>query len=310
MACVLVHHRNLEVLPETVWALLGEGVAPENLLVVDNSGEAVSSEDLTAAVGPRVSFTRIVNQGYGNAVNIGVEMLLSRDHQPEYILVATHEVRPEAGAIGRLVAALIADPGLAAVGPLLHSKIDDGEEWVAAGGTQTRVLGIPKHSIVAGPAERAALQPVVERTWLDGALVAYRRSAFEDRRIREDFFLYVEETEFHYRLLAEVGRVACVTGAVVQEVSNVAPPFLHARNLQWLIDLHGSRFQRHVTVPWVIGRNAVRALIGRQRWSDVKLMATGWIEARRQPIDNRLEIDPELKTRSTKAVEDEISAGG
>lgn len=287
---MLVHHRNLQALPETVRALLDEGIEPANLLVVDNSGDQVSCEELTAATTPGVVVTRIANRGYGNAVNVGVDQLMAREVGPEFIVVATHEVRPEPGSVGMLTAALNADPGIAAAGPLLHSRFDEGGESVAAGATRSRMLGIPRHAIVSGSAEIATLDPIVDRTWLDGALVAYRRSAFEDQRIREEFFLYVEETEFHYRLREEVGRIVCVTGAVVHEVANEVPPFLHARNLQWLFELHGNRLQRWLTVPWVIAKNVAKTAVGRQRWSNVKLMVTGWVEARRRSID-KFEFD-------------------
>lgn len=280
VSCVLVHHDNLGELPDTAKGILDQGIDARDLLVVDNSGEKVSELDLRDALPPEVAVERISNRGYGNAVNSGVDRLLEREYPPRYILVVTHEVRPQHGTVSMLLRALETHPDLVAVGPTLHTSPKSGGQSVASGGTATRLLGIPQHVPSVSPTEDA----IVERSWLDGAFILYRQEAFGESRFREEFFMYVEETEFHYRLRKEGGRIGCVTSAHVSETANDIPPLLQGRNLQWLLDLHGRPLQRRLAVPSVIAKAAIKALLGRKQWVEVRELWSGWRQARREPI--------------------------
>lgn len=276
--CVVIHHRNLDCLSRTVGLLLQEGIDPTDMIVVDNSGGEVSFAQLTEGVPHGVRIETIENQGYGNAANHGITLLLGRENPPGSILVATHEVTPHPNAIGMLGAALENDASLLAVGPTVVSSMEEGEGWTSSGGTRSHFLGIPQH---AEPVDEAV---VVPRVWLDGAFVLYRSSALKVNRFREEFFLYYEETELHYRLASQGGGVACVTGAVVEEVANDVPLALQGRNLQWLLDLHGTWWQRRVTVPWLIARTSLKTVLGRTERSDLKALIAGWRWSRKNPL--------------------------
>lgn len=280
IACVLVHHDNLGELPDTVSAIIDQGLDAQDVLIVDNSGDKVSERELNGVLPSGVVAERIHNRGYGNAVNTGVDLLFGRELPPQYILVVTHEVRPQQEAVLRLVEALESHPEFIAAGPALHTQLKGGGEWIATGGSETRILGIPRH-VVSAFREGGE---IVERSWLDGAFVLYRREAFARERFREDFFLYVEETEYHYRLRGEGNKIGCVPVAQVSERANDVPARFQGRNLQWLLDLHGRPWQRWLAVPWVIGKAAVKALLGRKPWIEVRELWFGWREAHQRPI--------------------------
>lgn len=286
IGCVLVHHNNLGDLEGTVRSMVGEGVLAANLLVVDNSGDAVTDLDLEAAVPCGVNVVRIENMGYAHAVNFGIDWLTSTV-APDFVLVVTHEVRLRSGALTVLLEALLRDDQLAAVGPMLETIQSTGQVWVAAGGSYGPVFGIPRHNVIDGGSVECHSETVCRCEWLDGAFVLYRAEAVVERRMREDFFLYVEEVEFHARLREEVGEIACVPGAYVTEKGNEPPARLRSRNLQWFFDLHGNWFQRCFSVPWMVGRNFVRFLVGRATWRDFRDGFAGWLDALKVPIEKR-----------------------
>jgi GT2 family glycosyltransferase len=279
---VLVHHRSPATLIFSVDRLVEEGIAPERVVVVDNSEDPAVLARLKEVLEDRARVISVANKGYGNAANEGLRLVATMEPSPVSVLVATHEVVPDPGAVNALEHALEEDPRLGAVGPTLISTVRGEGRRVTTGGTLTPILNRPVHR---QPEEtRGDSRKQVECDWLDGAFVLYRLDAVATLPFREEFFLYYEETELHARLLESGWRIAVVVEAIVRENSSGIPARLRGRNLQWYQQLHGNRLQRLATVPLIMLKAAASALLKRQGLSETKDMLAGWWAAVHSPL--------------------------
>lgn len=284
-AAVVVHHRSPDTLAVTVASLRREDIDGDRIVVVDNSEDP--EQDLAACLPGRPVVLEIPNRGYGAAANRGIEFLLGLTPPPSRILISTHEVRPEPGAVAVLEAALERAPDVAAVGPTVNSSKPDGAVHRICGGRFTALLNEPRHILELAGKAKALPESPLERDWLDGAFVLYRSWVLEQERFREDFFLYYEESELHARLGKRGWPVAWVPEAEVHELAAGVPPFLRGRNLQRFQQLHGSRLSAVLTVPLALAKASVKAVAGRAGWGQVRQLATGWLAALRSPARPR-----------------------
>jgi N-acetylglucosaminyl-diphospho-decaprenol L-rhamnosyltransferase len=253
LAAVVIHHRRFPDVLDTVHGLVEAGVAPECLLVVDNSEDAEIEAALRAAADEWRVLT-VPNRGYGAAANAGAAMMAGSD----FLLVATHEVRIDGPSLRALVAGLAADPDVAAVGPGLICT-DGGRVW-SRGGLLTPRLRLPRQII-----DDVVDSPMVRDVdWLDGACVLYRAGVLVEHPFREDFFMYFEETELHTRLRALGWRIATVEDATAYQSSNGMPAYWGCRNVVLFQRAHGTWMSRLLAPPYFTLRAmAIEALSGR-----------------------------------------------
>lgn len=241
-------------LPETVRLLVDEGIAANSILVVDTSEEPAGGEALVASLPDGVDVLFIRNGGYGAAVNAGLDFLRSQKIDgPDYVLVSTHEARPSPGAVIELLHALEENPQAAASGPQLVTGADGDIVW-SKGGSVSRRFHLPRHIDYLGGVGDSDARDVLERQWMDGAFIVYRRQHLESYRFDERFFLYMEETDLHYRFRADGLSVLFVESATVWQSSDGVPPYYFARNLRLLFQKHEPRWRRVVAIPIAIGR--------------------------------------------------------
>jgi len=257
LAAIVVHHRSLSTLPETLRSLVDAGIATERLVIVDNSETAVTGERLRAVVAPESTLLRTANNGYAAAVNRGFQVVSEMQTPPKYVLVATHEVRTSAESLQALAGALDADAGLGAVGPMLSTS--DGQFW-SAGGRLTRFLRLPRHLNSAEGNAEAGVRSV---EWLDGAVVLYRTEAIKGRPLSEEYFLYMEEVDYHLSLTRSGWGIAACSGATASQDSSGMPAFYAARNTQIFQARWGKAGFRWLATGSVMARGIGRAVLSR-----------------------------------------------
>lgn len=267
IGAVVVHHRSYDSLLATVSRIITEGVSPHKLVVVDNSERSADATRLEADLPPHVSLVVTTNEGYGAAVNRGVQWHVSNQTDASYLLVSTHESLPESGAVSRLAAALDSNPQAAVVGPVLVTGSESNILW-SVGGTFTKILGFPRHRF--HKADRSELLGL-KRTpvaWLDGAFLLFRKAVIEEHPIDERFFLYMEETD-HQRRLNRLGwDILIEPQAVVWQSSNGVPPYYQTRNIQLFHAKNGSKLQRYASAPYIILRALARDLVKKRGIGD------------------------------------------
>ncbi|WP_139175825.1 glycosyltransferase family 2 protein [Nocardioides lianchengensis] len=257
-AIVVVHHKSLETLGRTIQSLVANDVSADRIVVVDNSGDVVSDEALAHVLVDGVRLLRIPNGGYANAVNRGMLFVGSemRPGADDGVLVVTHEVLFRLGSVAILADALASDPDLSAVGPVLRAEPRaEGVLW-SGGGRLTRFLRLPRHSFeVPAGVNRCA--------WLDGAAVMYRWKAVRQNPLSEQYFLYMEEVDYHLRLGRAYGPVAVVPEAVASQSSAGQPPYWTCRNIRIFARSWGRPGFRFMAVALTCGKVVARASLHR-----------------------------------------------
>lgn len=263
LGAIVVHHRSYETIGKVLSDLMHEGVAPEDIVVVDNSDRDDSAERLRAVLPGSARLLSVPNHGYGAAVNAGVRDL--RAHAAyDLLLVATHEIEVAAGSLGALVEAIRSAPNIGAAGPTLITEVDGTDKVWSTGGRFTPWARVPRHH--DHRADVGAVQQTgspTRREWLDGAFVLYRASLLSELRIDELFFMYVEEVDLHLRIARAGYDVVWVPEARVRQSSNGTPMFYFGRNLVLLHRLNGET-RRLVLLPFVAFRMALPPAIRRR----------------------------------------------
>jgi len=274
LVAVVVHHRSYGTLGATLNTLIAGGVAPDRILVVDNSEEPLRRTEVESLMPAGAHTIYSANAGYGAAVNRGAAWHEKNSHGWRYLLVATHESRPEADCLALLRATLAEDPETAVVGPILVTG-DEGKTIWSEGGRFTRVLGLPRHHGHLTPRPGPSAAPPQLVSWLDGALLMFRRGVLTQHPIDETYFLYMEETDHHQTLRHHGWKVKVNAQAFAWQHSNGIPPFYMTRNIQIFHAKHGSRFQAQASAPYLFVRSVARDLIKQHRATTLRPLLAG-----------------------------------
>lgn len=279
VVAIVVHHKSYDTIGLTVHGLVDQGIRNDRMVIVDNSEQANQRGALMASLPPGTRVIFVDNDGYAAAVNSGLAYLREVGISSQYTLVSTHEVRLEAGAVAILVEALAADATAGAAGPTLVALgSEENAQVFSQGGYLSRFLRIPRHCrVVQAGGRRDHLPQIVQRDWLDGALVLFDSEVLAAHPLRTEFFLYLEEVEQQARIRQSGFKVLFVPAAVASQSTNGAPAYWFARNLHVFQRLHGSLLTVVLTTPIWILAHVVRREQGR-RWAFLRDAGRGWVE--------------------------------
>ncbi|MEV7135691.1 glycosyltransferase [Arthrobacter sp. NPDC093128] len=275
IAVVVVHHRSYDTLPITVERLISEGIVPSNLLVVDNSEDPDNADRLKGSLPIGVNLVFSSNSGYGAAVNHGVSWHAKNTARTEFLLISTHESLPETGAVQALQTALLECGEAAVVGPALVTGVESETIW-SSGGYLSPLLGLPRHRQHKAPRAELVDSGFRSVEWVDGAFLMIRRSVIEENVIDESYFLYMEETDHQQALRRSGWKVLIQPSAIVWQSSGGVPPYYQTRNIQLFQDKNGTRFQRAVSAPYIVGHSVLRDVVRRNGTSQWKQLIAGW----------------------------------
>jgi len=214
VSAIVVHYRAEDCLPQCLDALLSNQREPVEVICVDNASLSEPQRWQTAY--PRVRWVlRSRNQGFGTAANEG-----ARAAEGEFLLVLNSDAWPIDGALDQMVDFLSANPGVAAVSPLLFSPTGDPQPVLGVSApTLGRMLAAKLNRIVPLDPLRvptADASGAVELQWPSGAVMLCRRRAWDDvGGFDEGFFLYFEDLDLGDRLGAAGWQNVYVPSAVV-----------------------------------------------------------------------------------------------
>lgn len=190
-------------------SLLGQGVAPEQILVVHNPATPGEPDP---AVPPGCEVLRAThNLGYAAGMNLGIERQLSRGC--DLLLVLTHDARLRPGTLATLLAAAAAHPEFGVLGPGL--VFADTETPFSFGG-RTRSNGSTTHLTEPRDLEDG----IAPCDWVDGGTLLIRADALaRTGGFDERFWSYCEEAD----LCLRVGRAGFRVGVVPDALGDQMP---------------------------------------------------------------------------------------
>lgn len=207
------------LLPRCLDSLADQGAELE-LMVVDNGSSDGSVELLRERGVPHVSLPE--NTGFAAAVNLGA----TRTKAP-MVLALNADTVLEPGAIGRLAAALTADPGLGGVQPRILQLEPGGEGDVGRARLYSRGMALSADGRAfeegAGEAQDSRSATAREVFGVCGAACLLRRELFERLGgYDERYFAFYEDVDLNVRARIAGWRFAYVPEAVVWHVGNAS----------------------------------------------------------------------------------------
>ena len=283
---VIVHYRSYDTVSQAAVSLLTQGLSPDNVWLIDNSEEPLRRAEMEAGIPAGINVIYAENRGYAAAVNRGIEaIVLTREIPPEFLIVATHETITWPSAVSRLIQTLEQDSSASVAGPTLVSGPEGAEFIWSTGGYLSRFAHFPRHLNHRGTFSEAANAKgkPQDRAWLDGAFLAYRWTDVLIDGLNEDFFLYMEETDFHLRLRRKGKKVVWVPQAVVWQSSGGIPAYYNARNMR-LLFRRNEPLWRSALVPFAIGKRVAADVLKRRDFSTIAPSVKGLIS--RLPPDS------------------------
>jgi N-acetylglucosaminyl-diphospho-decaprenol L-rhamnosyltransferase len=227
-------------------SLLGQGVAPEQVLVVHNPA---APGELDPVVPPGCEVVRAShNLGYAAGMNLGIERRLGSGC--ELLLLLTHDARLRPGALASLVAAAAAHPEYGVLAPGL---VFAGTETPFSFGGWTRPNGSTAHLIEP----RRVEDGIAPCDWVDGGTMLIRADALaRTGGFDERFWSYCEEAE----LCLRVKRAGFAIGVVVEALGDQAPGGTN-RPGPWayLMTRNGAAYAQRAVGPRGVAFVSVRA---------------------------------------------------
>jgi len=252
LGAVVVHYRREDSVLQVLEDLAHNGVSPALTVVVDNGSRAEFSGALQAAH-PHVQLLRFpANPGYAEAANQGISLLATKA-SVDAIVLCTHEVRIPTETIERLVGQL-AQPHVGCVGPLLGDLSRPGSVWSAGGSiSKYRQLAYNRGKGEQLNAWLGGAPRDVD--WLDGAFLLIRLAAWcAVGGFSSDYFLYMEETDFLWRLRSAGWSVRFDPTVQVSQSAGRLPRYLAVRNRTLLLRRNGRRLARLFWYAETVGR--------------------------------------------------------
>jgi GT2 family glycosyltransferase len=120
LAFILVNWRNEQRTLRAIEAVRGWAALKPEVIVVDNESTDVSRKALGTVCPQSSLVTSKVNRGYGGAINLGIARAVARNADFVLLLNSNAEIA-EVGAV-RLLARLVGDPSMGAIGPVIHER--------------------------------------------------------------------------------------------------------------------------------------------------------------------------------------------
>lgn len=259
------------VILEAVTAVLSSAGVDLDVVLVDN-GCTTDAVERARALERVTVITPGTNTGFAGGCNLGAEHATG-----EYLAFINGDAVVEAGAIGRLVAALTDDVGLSSASLRLY---DDPQRMNSAG-NPVHFSGLSWAGGLGEPAVQHAEPRDIPSA--SGAATVVRADRFAALGgFYEPMFAYAEDTELSLRCWQRGWRVVYVPDAVVlhrYEFSRNDQKFylLERNRLLLLLTLYGRRTLL-LLAPALLGLElAVLAVAAKQGWWRQKVAGWSWL---------------------------------
>lgn len=188
--------------PEDTVALYSkicDTVIPEaEILVIDNASKDRSRQILETKIPEVFLVFNEKNLGYAGGNRIGIERAVKTG--ADYLLLLNPDIRPESGCIEKLLQQISADENIAAIGPRICFR-NAPETIYSDGGIVEKEKGFYAfHKNYKQNVNQVQNPGLHEVDYVNGSCFLIRTSLYKEiGPMREDFFLYFEETEWCLR---------------------------------------------------------------------------------------------------------------
>jgi GT2 family glycosyltransferase len=228
-------------------SLVAQGLAPAEIVFVDNASTDGSRERVAEAFPGLTVLRNERNEGYGDATNRGIAHALA--HGAEFVFLANNDLRLPDGALAELAAALERAPGVGIVGPRIVYEKDPGTIW-AAGGRMTfrqNLSTMIGHRAPDGPRYRRTL----DVDYVPGCAMLVRRAVFERVGLLEgDYFAYHEDVELCLEARAAGFGVRVVGETLAYHDAHGTTGGGYNPRRKYMMGLNTVRFLKKHGTPW------------------------------------------------------------
>ena len=253
---------------------------PQYGVVVADNGSIDTSLEYVAEAFPQVEIVRLDrNYGFAEGYNRAL-----REVEAEYFVLLNSDVEVSEGWCEKLVAALDADPQLAAVAPKLLADTDrERFEYAGASGGFIDILGYPFcRGRILSTTERDEGQYDTPREvfWASGAAFACRAEVFKSEGgFDGDFFAHMEEIDLCWRMQSSGYRIGVeprskvyhLGGGTLSALSPRKTMLNHRNNLAMLYkNLPTGHLLWVLPVRLVLDGVAAANYLAKGQWSCVK----------------------------------------
>jgi GT2 family glycosyltransferase len=176
----------------------------DKIIVVDNASNDGSAEILEKKFDSIILIKNKVNYGYAKAINTGAKKSTNK-----YFIVTNNDVEFRKNSIASLLETLENNASYGVAGP--QQVYPDGSWQYSYGDLPGYCFGIKKLLLINHIQEKFRkkvfshdnnINKPKKVSYIDGAVMAIRRSAYEDiGGFDEDYFFFSEEADFCYRLI-------------------------------------------------------------------------------------------------------------
>lgn len=199
-SAVIINYNGMAVLLDCMASLRAAGIEEERLIVVDNGSRDGSVAVAKASYPQAVFIENGCNAGFARAVNAGLRVADS-----EFVLIFNNDARLAEDALAEFAQVFDAHPRAAILGgQLLHGdgRIQNSVAPFPRIGFELVSPAIWERLSSSGQTRKVAGDVPVQVESVVGASMAVRRAALPELGLLdEDFFFFLEETEWCWRAL-------------------------------------------------------------------------------------------------------------
>jgi len=285
---IVVVHGDAPWLPDVLDCLEAQDHPNLDIVAVDSAANAHERALLLERLGPESVFIADRDIGFGPAINLAADT--ARATAAEYLLLVHDDVALEADAVTKLVAAMDADPSLAAVGPKLV-RWDDPRRLSSVGMT---IDATGRADTRLDPDELDQGQRDGQRAvlYVSTAGMLVRRDAYEEvGRLGRRHHVFRDDLDLCWRMWLAGHDVHVVTDAVARHAEGAAnylrlgqtamlgPRYFAERNtLATLLKLYGwRRLLAILPVYLVLGVLKVVGFLATRRVGDAWQTLRAWV---------------------------------
>lgn len=202
LAIIILNYNSSDKIVVQVNKLVDEGLSSSIFYIVDNDSEKDDKSKLQYfAKANRLNFIQSCeNGGYARGNNLAIEKALNDNKN--YFLILNPDIEISSSVVCNLYDEITADEKLFIVGPRICDKYD--REVIFSDGGKIRRENYFEASHTNGGKKIGEVEIAEFNTDIDyvnGSAMMFKKETLNlIGKIREDFFMYFEETEWCYRL--------------------------------------------------------------------------------------------------------------